>query len=150
MSGFRWSSPWIFALLVAIFIALWSDVGKPEGFQPSSRLLVMGVFDHLQKKNIVITKESITSIRIEDIHIGKPGKQGVMTQWVQGKKAYISRASGKPKFILANGSIIIDKPIHIEAQGETRGDAEASAKSAIDEIGKALADEARFRGLMVG
>jgi len=38
--------------------------------------------------------------------------------------------------------------MHIEVQGETRGETVASAKDAINEIGTALAAEAKFRNLL--
>jgi hypothetical protein len=140
-------SPWVYAALVLIFITLWMDIGKEE-FEPSPRVLTMRLFDDLPKRNVHVTEGSIVSVRLEDVRIGKPEKQGMVTQMVQGKKAFMCRASATPKLILSKGSIIIDKRMHIEVQGETRGETVASAKDAINEIGTALAAEAKFRGLL--
>lgn len=143
----RWGQPWTVALVVIIFIALWSDIGK-ETFEPNPRTIVMKMFDYLQKKHIYITKKSIVSVRMDDIKVEKPQKHGMVTQIIQRKKAFSSRASAKPKFILSKGSVIVGKPVHIESQGETRDDAYTSARGAIDAVGKAMVEEAKYRGLM--
>jgi hypothetical protein len=145
----HWSSTWALPLLIIVFITLWSDIGK-ESFEPSPRSLVMRVFDDFQSQNVHLAKGSIVSVRLEDVQVGTPEKQSVVSQLAQGKKAFVARASGKPKLILSQGGIIVDKRIYIEAQGETREDTVTSAKKAIDTIGTALAAEAKFRGLLAG
>lgn len=145
----HWSSTWVCPLLLLVFLTLWADIGK-ESFEPSARSIVAKVFDDIQGRNVHLGEKSIVTVRLESVRVGPPVKQNMMVQMMQDKKAFVVRASGKPKLILSSGDIIVSKPVHIEAQGESREDAITSAKSAIDSIGTSLAAEAKFRGLMAG
>jgi hypothetical protein len=128
---------------------LWSDIGKKEEeFEPRPRAVVMDIFDHFQKKRIYITQKSIVSLRLDDVTVETPRKVGLITQMVQGKKAFTTRVAATPKIVLSQGSLLIGKRVRVDVEGETRDQARAEAAGAMGILTKALVDEARVRGLM--